>query len=173
MTNNISKKFKKTLMGILVGLSVLGINSQVNASNTNTEISDRFLSPIEQIGYHPPLVLPDKIYPFNQRIKNMSSYINSEIFECTAYCEAGVSANGTDISGGAWYYVAVDPYIIPLGSTLYIEFFGEYASYSGYYLAVDTGGAVYGNIIDVFVGDGAYDVANHFGRRTCRVTLIN
>ena len=182
MTNNNSKfknvklTIKKLLAGILIGGSLLGLTNTVEA-NSNNEV-EKFIPSISiKEDSKPPVNLPEIIiHPegiFNKRIEYLSSYINSEIFECTAYCEAGISANGTDISGGAWYYVAVDPYVIPLGSTLYIEFFEEYVEYSGYYLAVDTGGAVCGNTIDIFVGDGAYDIANHFGRRTCRVTLIN
>lgn len=182
MTNNNSKIknakliIKKLLSGILIGGSLLGLTNNVEA-NPNSEVED-FVPPLSITeDFKPSINLPrSTIHPegvFNKRIKYLSTYIDSEIFECTAYCEAGLSANGTDISGGAWYYVAVDPYIIPLGSTLYIEFSGEYAEYSGYFLAVDTGSAVLGNIIDVFVGDGAYDTAYNFGRRTCRVTLIN
>lgn len=180
MTNNNSKiknaklTIKKLLSGILIGGTLLGLTNTVEAS-PNNEI-EGFIPPLSITeNYKPSIDLPEStIYServFNKRIKYLSSYIDSEIFECTAYCEAGLSANGTDISGGAWYYVAVDPYVIPLGSTLYIEFFGEYAGYSGYYEAVDTG--VYGNVIDIFVGDGAYDTAYNFGRRTCKVTLVN
>lgn len=183
MTNNNSKiknaklTVKKLLAGILVaGGSLLGLANNAEA-NFDKEI-EGFVPPLSIIeGYKPSIDLPgNTFYPdrvFNKRIKYLSTYIDSEIFECTAYCDSGLSANGTDISGSAWQYVAVDPYVIPLGSTLYIEFFEEYAGYSGYFQAVDTGGAIYGNIIDIHVGEGNYDTAYNFGRRTCKVTLIN
>lgn len=50
---------------------------------------------------------------------------------------------------GIWPYegiVAVDPRVIPLGSTVWLEGLGIF-------LAADTGSAVYGNRIDVFVHD--------------------
>ena len=50
---------------------------------------------------------------------------------------------------GIWPYegvVAVDPRVIPLGSTVWLEGLGVF-------LAADTGSAVYGNRIDVFVHD--------------------
>ena len=178
MTNNNSKTknmaVKKLLAGILIGGSLLGFTSN-HASADNLDKEKIFPIPLIE-KYKPSIDLPEEtFYPegvFGKRIKYLSS-INSEIFYCTAYCDSGLSANGTDISGSAWQYVAVDPYVIPLGSTLYIEFFGEYAGYSGYFQAVDTGGAIYGNTIDVHVGEGNYDTAYNFGRRTCRVTLIN
>jgi 3D (Asp-Asp-Asp) domain-containing protein len=52
-------------------------------------------------------------------------------------------------ASGIWPYegvVAVDPRVIPLGSTVRIEGLGDF-------LAADTGSAVYGNRIDVFVHD--------------------
>jgi 3D (Asp-Asp-Asp) domain-containing protein len=52
-------------------------------------------------------------------------------------------------ASGIWPYegvVAVDPRVIPLGSTVWLEGLGHF-------LAADTGSAVYGNRIDVFVQD--------------------
>ena len=40
--------------------------------------------------------------------------------------------------------IAVDPRVIPLGSLVYVENYGKA-------IAADTGGAIQGNIIDVFV----------------------
>lgn len=59
--------------------------------------------------------------------------------------------------------IAVDPKVIPLGSTVYIEGFG-------YYIAEDTGGAIKGNRIDVFLMD--YNKARQLGRRTAKVWVL-
>jgi len=48
--------------------------------------------------------------------------------------------------------IAVDPNVIPLGSTIYIE--NDPLGGNGYYIAEDTGSAVKGNIIDIFADDG-------------------
>jgi len=59
--------------------------------------------------------------------------------------------------------VAVDPNVIPLGTKLYVEGYGE--AY-----AVDTGGAIKGNIVDVHFPTYAQCV--QWGRRTVKVTIL-
>ena len=98
-----------------------------------------------------------------------------EVFTATAYTQGGHTATGFNLSGHSWesaMVVAVDPSIIPLGSQVYIEFEGAWAPYSGIYTASDTGGAVRGNVIDVFVGHGEDGLAHQFGRRNVRVSVL-
>lgn len=69
--------------------------------------------------------------------------------------------------------VSVDPHVIPLGSLLYIE---SGTQYDGYYVAEDTGSAIKGKILDVFMGWGEgtqdWEDAMDFGKRTVTVTII-
>ncbi|WP_303218956.1 3D domain-containing protein [Enterococcus asini] len=60
--------------------------------------------------------------------------------------------------------VAVDPSVIPLGTHLYVEGYGE--AY-----AVDTGSAIQGNIIDVHFS--SYDQCVAWGRRQVKVTILD
>ena len=60
--------------------------------------------------------------------------------------------------------VAVDPKVIPLGSKIWVEGYGEA-------VAGDTGGAIKGNRIDVLVGSDS--AANKWGRKTVKVKILN
>jgi 3D (Asp-Asp-Asp) domain-containing protein len=79
---------------------------------------------------------------------------------------SGVSLKGKDISGK---YIAVDKTLIPLGAKVYLKFppgnntvktkNGTTVQMDGWYNAVDTGGAVKGRHIDLYMGEdiGAED----------------
>ena len=87
--------------------------------------------------------------------------------EATAYSynEAGLSnytADGTNLINDP-QVIAVDPSVIPLGS--YVEIPGY-----GIFRAADTGGAIYGNRIDVHLVNLS-DVYN-FGRRTITIRVL-
>lgn len=74
----------------------------------------------------------------------------------------GITYTGTKATVGRT--VAVDPVFIPLGSWLYIEGFG-------WRRAEDTGSAVRGNVVDIYVGEGpgARQEALKLGRQTLRI----
>lgn len=74
---------------------------------------------------------------------------------------AGISYLGDPLEYGI---VAVDPNVIPLGSHLYIEGYGE-----GY--AADTGGAIKGNRIDLCFN--TYNEAMDFGMKYVKVTILD
>ena len=59
--------------------------------------------------------------------------------------------------------IAVDPRVIPLGTKLYIEGYG-------YGIAEDTGGAIKGNIVDVYFNSNAECI--QWGRRTVNVYVL-
>jgi len=87
-------------------------------------------------------------------------------FVATAYTHTG---NNTAI--GVYprinHTVAVDPSVIPMGSTIYIE--SDYPGISGYYKVEDTG--VHGRTVDIFMDSAAE--CFEFGRRTVSVTIVN
>lgn len=85
----------------------------------------------------------------------------------TAYCAgcSGVTANGTNLRANPnLKVIAVDPRVIPLGSRVWVEGYGEA-------IAADTGGAIKGNKIDVFVP--SQEGAMNWGRRTVTVKILN
>ena len=84
----------------------------------------------------------------------------------TAYCEgcSGVTYTGIDLrSNPNQKVIAVDPTIIPLGSRVWVEGYGEA-------IAGDIGGAIKGNIIDVFLED-RQDALN-WGRKTVTIKIL-
>jgi 3D (Asp-Asp-Asp) domain-containing protein len=59
-------------------------------------------------------------------------------------CNGGYSGTATGATLTPWYTIAVDPSVIKLNSTVYIDGYGEFK-------AQDTGSAIKGNRIDVCV----------------------
>ena len=85
----------------------------------------------------------------------------------TASCEgcSGITATGINIKANPnEKVIAVDPSVIPLGSKVYVEGYGEAT-------AADTGGAIKGNRIDVFI-PSEQDAIN-FGVKQLKVTILN
>lgn len=85
----------------------------------------------------------------------------------TANCSgcSGITATGINLKQNRnAKVIAVDPRVIPLGSRVYVEGYGEA-------IAGDTGGSIKGNKIDVHVPTRA-DAAR-WGRRTVKVTILN
>ena len=98
--------------------------------------------------------------------KNINpGYISNFTMESTAYTGDTITATGTvpvRDSGGI-STIAVDPSIIPLGSLLYVDGYG-------YAIAADTGGAIKGNIIDLYLN--SYEECMNWGRQNVSVYLI-
>jgi len=92
-------------------------------------------------------------------------YVDVIDMEATAYLPTDGSAEGLTAMGipATYGIVAVDPYVIPLGTRVYIPGYGEA-------LAADTGGAIYGNRIDLCME--SYGQAMDFGRRTVTVFVL-
>lgn len=87
-----------------------------------------------------------------------------EHFNATAYSVSGETAAGTQTRRGV---VAADPKVLPLGSTIQVEGAGEH---SGTYTVEDTGAAVRGHKIDIYVPDRKK--AKHFGRKKVEVKVL-
>ena len=90
---------------------------------------------------------------------NDFAYTRKEVFQATAYTGGGTTATGTHARVGE---IAVDPRVIPLGTTVYVEGFGPLR-------AEDTGGAIKGHIIDIYMS--SYSACRRWGRRNVTVYL--
>ncbi len=82
----------------------------------------------------------------------------------TAYCQDGKTKSGATTRAGI---LAADPNVLPVGSVVRVE---SPAAYAGIYTVLDTGGAVDGRKIDIFMPDCAR--AKKFGRQTLRVRVL-
>lgn len=85
----------------------------------------------------------------------------------TAYCKgcSGTTAYGIDLRANPNHKViAVDPSLIPLGTRVWVEGYGEA-------IAGDTGGAIKGHKIDVFIP--SYDQAMEWGVKKVKMKVLN
>lgn len=83
------------------------------------------------------------------------------VFELTAYYKGDTTSTGTTPAENKT--IAVDPSVIPYGSVVEIEGYGTY-------IAEDCGGAVKGNIIDIYMI--GYENCINFGRRKANVYIL-
>lgn len=90
---------------------------------------------------------------------NGFAYTRREVFQSTAYTGGGRTVTGTHARVGE---IAVDPRVIPLGTTVYVEGFGPLR-------AEDTGGAIKGHIIDIYMSSKS--ACRRWGRRNVTVYL--
>ena len=105
-----------------------------------------------------------------QNIKEESSETNASAavsegraFRATAYCLQGRTASGGGVRRGI---VAADPRVLPLGTRIQING----GAYSGTYTVADTGGAIKGRILDIWVP--SCSEAIRFGRKTISVSVV-
>lgn len=100
---------------------------------------------------------------------NTISYSSVLTGSGTAYCDSGKTATGAECGYGL---VAVNPYVIPYGTRLYIcSADGSYTY--GYAIASDTGGALMAGdaLVDIWLP--TEDECYSFGRRTMNVYILN
>src|SRR5690625_563215 len=91
-------------------------------------------------------------------------YMNATAYSADCSGCSGITATGIDLkSNPNKKVVAVDPNVIPLGSTVWVEGYGTA-------VAGDTGGAINGKTIDLHVPSHAE--ADAFGRQTVKVKVI-
>jgi 3D (Asp-Asp-Asp) domain-containing protein len=87
-------------------------------------------------------------------------------FTATAYCRGTTTASGVNVRNGI---AAADPALLPVGSVIQVERLGE--RYNGIYTVMDTGPAVQGRHIDIYMW--SCDEARYeFGRRSAGLTVL-
>jgi 3D (Asp-Asp-Asp) domain-containing protein len=84
-------------------------------------------------------------------------------FKATAYSLRGITRSGAYVRRGV---IAADPRVLPLGSLVHLKA----GDYSGVYTVQDTGSAIKGKRIDVWMPSSRE--ARTFGRKSVRLTVL-
>lgn len=150
----------------ITGLVVVFIFAQIEtepalaiANNSQTEITNYSENILEEVQQTEVQQTDDK-----KLVKTTASVkatgANRGAFSATAYCFTGRTAMGHGVRRGL---IAADPRVLKLGSRVKISA----GQWSGTYLVSDTGSAIKGKRIDIWV-PGCSE-ARRFGRRTVQV----
>jgi 3D (Asp-Asp-Asp) domain-containing protein len=86
-------------------------------------------------------------------------------FTATAYCKGTTTASGVNVRTGI---AAADPDLLPVGSVIQVERLED--RYNGIYTVMDTGPAVQGRHIDIYIW--SCNEALALGRRPARITVL-
>jgi 3D (Asp-Asp-Asp) domain-containing protein len=99
----------------------------------------------------------------NNELKELKTAGAAVSYSATAYALRGRTATGEGVRRGI---IAADPRHLPLGTRVQIQA----QSWSGTYVVADTGSAIRGRRIDVWVPSNGE--ARRFGRRTVKLTVL-
>jgi 3D (Asp-Asp-Asp) domain-containing protein len=160
------------LIILMVAIGVNQVNTKyqtdvIKAENENENIN-KVVDKQEEITYNEINLESESKQNLNpEQNINIEENDNYIIMIATAYTKSieegthkGITRSGTQVSRGT---VAVDPRVIPLGTKLYVENYGHA-------VALDTGGAIKENRIDLYME--TKDEAFEFGRKEVRVWII-
>jgi 3D (Asp-Asp-Asp) domain-containing protein len=86
-------------------------------------------------------------------------------FSATAYCKGITTAAGVAVQAGV---AAADPSVLPVGSVIDVS--APDTKYSGIYTVMDTGPAVQGRLIDIYMWS-CYEALD-FGRMPIQLTVL-
>lgn len=166
-----------TLYGIAVkhGMSVTELM-------TSNQLLDDLIYPGEKLvvkGTKAPIKAPAKVSGVQSPAPSSSSEPNKPAAKTsvkeltvtstayTASCKgcSGITSTGIDLNANPnQKVISVDPSVIPLGSKVWVEGYGEA-------IAGDTGGSIKGNKIDIYMPSN--DDAIKWGRKTVTVKILN
>lgn len=93
-----------------------------------------------------------------------TAFSSASTYSATAYSLRGRTATGSGVRRGI---IAADPHHLPLGTRVQISA----GAWSGIYVVADTGGAIKGRKIDVWVPNNGE--ARQFGRRKVMLTVMS
>ena len=140
-------------------------------NTTTTSVTEKQTKPAaDRISEKPVAQAPKEREPKVEAASTSNTSSKEITVRATAYtasCEgcSGTTATGINLKANPnTKVIAVDPTVIPLGSKVYVEGYGNA-------IAGDTGGAIKGNRIDLFI-PSEQDAIN-FGVKQLKVTILN
>jgi 3D (Asp-Asp-Asp) domain-containing protein len=132
--------------------------SSVDKPSTGAEVVKAVPAPTGSVAIGPnPFASP-------ATVKAVESEFAPVTFSATAYSLYGRTASGVHVRKGI---IAADRRVLPIGTKVRLES----GSYSGEYEVCDTGGAIRGKRIDVWVPSSRE--AMRFGRRPVKLTVLS
>lgn len=148
---------------------VLENGKEVERKEVDKEVLKKPKNKIVSVGTKSkPKLKRTKQSPSNVSAKSGGQTKTMQATAYTAKCDTGctgITATGQNLNANPnKKVIAVDPSVIPLGSRVYVEGYGEA-------IAGDTGGDIKGNRIDLHFPDKSS--ANSFGRKNVTVRIID
>ena len=148
---------------------VLENGKEVERKEVDKEVLKKPKNKIVSVGTKSkPKLKKTKQSPSNVSSKSGGQTKTMQATAYTAKCDTGctgITATGQNLNANPnKKVIAVDPSVIPLGSRVYVEGYGEA-------IAGDTGGDIKGNRIDLHFPDKSS--ANSFGRKNVTVRIID
>jgi 3D (Asp-Asp-Asp) domain-containing protein len=151
----------------LVGLFVIMFYAQTTKTESTLAIANDSQTKIEEnisdtalVNNNIPVISGDEKKLVKTTASVKAAGASRGAFSATAYCFSGRTAMGHGVRRGL---IAADPRVLKMGSRVYVSA----GQWSGTYLVSDTGGAIKGKKIDIWVpGCGE---ARRFGRRTVQI----
>ncbi|TWT02161.1 DUF348 domain-containing protein [Planococcus sp. CPCC 101016] len=108
---------------------------------------------------------PAKAAPVEEPSGGKEFYVSATAYTASCTGCSGITATGINLHNNPGLKViAVDPSVIPLGSKVWVEGYGNA-------IAGDTGGAIKGNKIDLFMANKSDALS--FGRKQVKVRILN
>lgn len=146
-----------------VETELLADNEIILAKKLEAPYEGQAVEPAEPVIQEEPVT--EEPVPVESQEENKEITVTATAY--TASCEgcSGITATGVNIKDNPdKKVISVDPSVIPLGTEVYVEGYG-------YAVAADTGGAIKGNKIDVFIPDK--QVAINWGKQQVEVKILN
>jgi 3D (Asp-Asp-Asp) domain-containing protein len=148
----------------LLSLFVVFMYAQVRPVSTiaiaNESQDTIAIEPITNVNSNTDSDKDKKLVKKTVAVKSTAAGASRGAFSASAYCFTGRTANGQSVRRGI---IAADPRVLKMGSRVYIEA----GQWSGVYTVADTGGAIKGKRIDIWV-PGCSE-ARRFGRRSVQI----